>query len=69
MPQGSIFSACVPAGGGCPVAVVAAVLIAEGAVWLLRPDERIDPLPVSESSVLHAPASSSAPATSRAASG
>ena len=35
-----------------PVAIVAAVVIAEGAVWLLRPDERIDPLQVSEQSVM-----------------
>ena len=33
------------------MAVVAAVLIAEGAVWLLRPDERLHPQPVSASSV------------------
>jgi STE24 endopeptidase len=32
-----------------PVAVVAAVVIAEAAVWVLRPDERLDPVPVSES--------------------
>ncbi len=34
-----------------PVAVVAFVLIAEGAVWLLRPAERIHPQPVSASQV------------------
>ncbi len=34
-----------------PVAIVAAVVIAEGAVWLLRPDERIDPVAVSAQSV------------------
>ena len=34
-----------------PVAVVAFVLIAEGAVWLLRPAERIHPQPVSASDV------------------
>ena len=32
-----------------PAAVVAAVVVAEVAVWLLRPDGLIDPLPVSES--------------------
>ena len=35
-----------------PVAIVAAVVIAEGAVWVLRPDDRIDPLAVSERSVM-----------------
>jgi STE24 endopeptidase len=34
-----------------PVAIVAFLLIAEGAVWLLRPEERIHPLPVSASQV------------------
>jgi STE24 endopeptidase len=34
---------------GFPVAVVGALLIAEAAVWLLRPDESIEPVPVSES--------------------
>jgi STE24 endopeptidase len=34
---------------GFPVAVVGALLIAEAAVWLLRPDEPIEPVPVSES--------------------
>jgi STE24 endopeptidase len=34
---------------GFPVAVVGALLIAEAAVWLLRPDETIEPVPVSES--------------------
>lgn len=33
------------------MAVVAFVLIAEGAVWLLRPEERIHPVPVSASDV------------------
>lgn len=33
------------------MAVVASVLIAEGAVWLLRPAQRIDPAPVSASDV------------------
>jgi STE24 endopeptidase len=33
-----------------PAAVVAAVVVAEAAVWLLRPDGVIEPLPVSESS-------------------
>jgi STE24 endopeptidase len=31
-----------------PAAVVAAVLVAEAAVWLLRPDGVVDPVPVSE---------------------
>jgi STE24 endopeptidase len=35
-----------------PAAVVAAVLIAEGAVWLLRPADRIEPRPVSATQVL-----------------
>jgi Zn-dependent protease with chaperone function len=34
---------------GLPVAVVGALLVAEGAVWLLRPDEPIEPASVSES--------------------
>ncbi|MGH2979882.1 MAG: M48 family metalloprotease [Solirubrobacterales bacterium] len=34
---------------GFPAAVVAAVVVAEAAVWLLRPDGVIDPVPVSES--------------------
>jgi STE24 endopeptidase len=34
---------------GLPVAVVGALLIAEAAVWLLRPDESIEPVSVSES--------------------
>jgi STE24 endopeptidase len=34
---------------GFPVAVVGALLIAEAAVWLLRPDESIEPVSVSES--------------------
>jgi STE24 endopeptidase len=33
-----------------PAAVVVAAVVAEAAVWLLRPDGLIDPLPVSESS-------------------
>jgi STE24 endopeptidase len=33
-----------------PAAAVAAVLVAEAAVWLLRPDGVVDPVPVSESS-------------------
>src|SRR5688500_12668815 len=33
-----------------PAAVVAALLIAEGAVWILRPDERLEPIAVPESS-------------------
>jgi STE24 endopeptidase len=37
-----------------PAAVVAAVLVAETAVWLLRPDGVIDPLPVSESAYFSA---------------
>ena len=37
-----------------PAAVVAAVLVAEAAVWLLRPDGVIDPLPVSESAYFSA---------------
>jgi STE24 endopeptidase len=37
-----------------PAAVVAAVAVAEVAVWLLRPDGVIDPLPVSESSFFSA---------------
>ena len=37
-----------------PVAIVAAVVIAEGAVWLLRPGDRIDPLAVSARSVMPA---------------
>src|SRR6185503_7957712 len=38
-----------PARWKLPVAVVAAVVIAEAAVWLLRPEERLHPVPVSES--------------------
>ena len=34
--------------------MVAAVLVAEAAVWLLRPDGVIDPLPVSESAYFSA---------------
>ena len=34
---------------GLPVAVVGALLVAEGAVWLLRPDEPIEPASVPES--------------------
>ena len=37
-----------------PAAVVVAVVIAEGAVWLLRPEERIDPLPVAAGDVMPA---------------
>ena len=32
-----------------PVAAVAAIVVAEVAVWPLRPDERLEPLPVAES--------------------
>ena len=37
-----------------PVAVVAALLIAEGAVLVLRPAQDLDPVPVSASSVFRA---------------
>ena len=43
-------------GFGLPVAVVGAVLVAEAAVWLLRPDGVIEPLPVSESAYFSAAA-------------
>ena len=59
-----ILSPCASAGSRCRPPWSLPWLVAEAAVWLLRPDGVIDPLPVSEASVLHAPPSSTAPTIS-----